>query len=181
MSATQNSDTYRTLGRSGTVVFEQALGTMTFGAEADEATSHAIIDAYVAGGGNFIDTADVYSAGPARRSSADGSPRTRLKRPRSSSQPRAGSRWAPDRTISGRLDGTCGRRWTIRCVAWVSSTSTCTRCMPGMRSLPSMKRCASSTMRSVRARSGTTGSRTSPAGSSPKRHRSPSGTAGTFR
>jgi aryl-alcohol dehydrogenase-like predicted oxidoreductase len=64
---TQNSDAtrtpYRTLGRSGTVVFEQALGTMTFGAEADEATSHTIIDAYVAGGGNFIDTADVYSAG----------------------------------------------------------------------------------------------------------------------
>jgi aryl-alcohol dehydrogenase (NADP+) len=54
---------YRTLGRSGAVVFEQALGTMTFGAEADEETSHAIIDAYVAAGGNFIDTADVYSAG----------------------------------------------------------------------------------------------------------------------
>jgi aryl-alcohol dehydrogenase (NADP+) len=54
---------YRTLGRSGTVVFEQALGTMTFGAEADETTSHSIIDAYVATGGNFIDTADVYSAG----------------------------------------------------------------------------------------------------------------------
>ena len=67
MTASPNSDTdrtpYRTLGRSGAVVFEQALGTMTFGAEADEATSHAIIDAYVAGGGNFIDTADVYSAG----------------------------------------------------------------------------------------------------------------------
>jgi aryl-alcohol dehydrogenase (NADP+) len=54
---------YRTLGRSGTVVFAQALGTMTFGAEADESASHAIIDAYVAGGGNFIDTADVYSQG----------------------------------------------------------------------------------------------------------------------
>ena len=54
---------YRSLGRSGAVVFEQALGTMTFGAEADEVTSHAIIDAYVAGGGNFIDTADVYAAG----------------------------------------------------------------------------------------------------------------------
>jgi aryl-alcohol dehydrogenase-like predicted oxidoreductase len=54
---------YRTLGRSGTVVSEQALGTMTFGAEADETTSHAIIDAYLARGGTFIDTADVYSAG----------------------------------------------------------------------------------------------------------------------
>jgi aryl-alcohol dehydrogenase (NADP+) len=36
---------------------------MTFGAEADEATSHALLDAYVAGGGNFVDTADVYSDG----------------------------------------------------------------------------------------------------------------------
>ena len=54
---------YRTLGGSGTVVSEQALGTMTFGAEADETTSHAIIDAYLARGGTFIDTADVYSAG----------------------------------------------------------------------------------------------------------------------
>ena len=39
------------------------LGTMTFGAEADEATSHRLLDAYAAAGGNFIDTADVYSAG----------------------------------------------------------------------------------------------------------------------
>jgi aryl-alcohol dehydrogenase (NADP+) len=67
MSAAQtvatDSTPYRTLGRSGAVVFAQALGTMTFGAEADEPTSHAIIDAYIDGGGNFIDTADVYSAG----------------------------------------------------------------------------------------------------------------------
>ena len=63
MSTEPKSDAYRTLGRSGAVVFRHALGTMTFGAEADEATSHAIIDADGAGGGNFIDTADVYSAG----------------------------------------------------------------------------------------------------------------------
>ena len=54
---------YRTLGRSGTVVSTQALGTMTFGAEADEATSGQIMTAFVEGGGNFVDTADVYSAG----------------------------------------------------------------------------------------------------------------------
>jgi aryl-alcohol dehydrogenase-like predicted oxidoreductase len=54
---------YRTLGNSGTSVSEHALGTMTFGAEADEATSHLLLDTFVAGGGNFIDTADVYSAG----------------------------------------------------------------------------------------------------------------------
>lgn len=54
---------YRTLGGSGTVVSAHALGTMTFGAEADEATSHEILDAFVAAGGNFVDTADVYSRG----------------------------------------------------------------------------------------------------------------------
>lgn len=54
---------YRTLGNSGVIVSTYALGTMTFGAEADESTSHAILDDYVAAGGNFIDTADVYSAG----------------------------------------------------------------------------------------------------------------------
>lgn len=54
---------YRTLGYSGTVVSEQTLGTMTFGAEADEPTSHDIINAFLEAGGNFIDTADVYSRG----------------------------------------------------------------------------------------------------------------------
>lgn len=54
---------YRTLGTSGTVVSEFALGTMTFGAEADETDSHAILDAFVEAGGTFVDTADVYSKG----------------------------------------------------------------------------------------------------------------------
>lgn len=54
---------YRNLGRSGTVVSAQALGTMTFGAEADETTSGDILSAFVDGGGTLIDTADVYSAG----------------------------------------------------------------------------------------------------------------------
>jgi aryl-alcohol dehydrogenase-like predicted oxidoreductase len=35
---------YRTLGNSGAVVSSYALGTMTFGAEATEETSHAILD-----------------------------------------------------------------------------------------------------------------------------------------
>lgn len=58
--------TYRTLGRSGLAVSPLALGTMTFGAGrwgADEATSRAIFDAYVEAGGNFVDSADVYSGG----------------------------------------------------------------------------------------------------------------------
>jgi len=57
---------YRTLGRSGLVVSPLALGTMTFGQAAwgaDEAVSREIFDDYRAAGGNFIDTADVYSLG----------------------------------------------------------------------------------------------------------------------
>ena len=61
---------FRTLGRSGLVVSPLALGTMTFGPGewgADEATSRAIFDAYRDAGGNFIDTADVYSGGRSER------------------------------------------------------------------------------------------------------------------
>lgn len=54
---------YRTLGSSGTVVSALALGTMTFGAEADESASHGILDAYAAAGGTLIDTADIYARG----------------------------------------------------------------------------------------------------------------------
>jgi aryl-alcohol dehydrogenase-like predicted oxidoreductase len=57
---------YRTLGRSGLAVSPLALGTMTFGAGrwgSDEAQSREIFSAYVEAGGNFIDTADVYSGG----------------------------------------------------------------------------------------------------------------------
>ena len=54
---------YRTLGNSGCAVSELCLGTMTFGAETDEAGSHAQLDRFVEAGGNLVDTADVYSAG----------------------------------------------------------------------------------------------------------------------
>jgi aryl-alcohol dehydrogenase-like predicted oxidoreductase len=54
---------YRTLGGSGTVVSAQCLGAMTFGHESDEETAHAQLDRFVERGGNFIDTADVYSRG----------------------------------------------------------------------------------------------------------------------
>jgi aryl-alcohol dehydrogenase-like predicted oxidoreductase len=50
------------LGTSDLDVSTLSLGTNVFGWTADEATSHAVLDAYVAGGGNFVDTADVYSA-----------------------------------------------------------------------------------------------------------------------
>ena len=76
---------YRTLGRSGLAVSPFALGTMTFGTArwgSGEAGSRAVFDAYVEAGGNFIDTADVYSGGRSEemvgRFVADGKLRDRL-------------------------------------------------------------------------------------------------------
>src|SRR5882762_835207 len=51
---------YRQLGRTGTRVSELCLGTMTFGREADDATSAAILERYLEAGGNFVDTANNY-------------------------------------------------------------------------------------------------------------------------
>ncbi|WP_329590604.1 aldo/keto reductase [Streptomyces sp. NBC_01005] len=52
----------RKLGSSDLQVFPLALGGNVFGWTADEAQSFAVLDAYAAGGGNFVDTADGYSA-----------------------------------------------------------------------------------------------------------------------
>ncbi len=52
----------RKLGSSDLEVFPLSLGGNVFGWTADEQTSFAVLDAYTAAGGNFIDTADSYSA-----------------------------------------------------------------------------------------------------------------------
>jgi aryl-alcohol dehydrogenase-like predicted oxidoreductase len=54
---------YRYLGRSGLKVSELCLGAMTFGRESTEEVSYQLLDCFVEAGGNFIDTADVYSQG----------------------------------------------------------------------------------------------------------------------
>ncbi len=58
---------YYTLGRSGLRVSRLALGTMTFGDDwgwgAEEHTCRELFDAYVEAGGNFFDTADLYTNG----------------------------------------------------------------------------------------------------------------------
>ena len=51
------------LGTTTLDAFPLCLGGNVFGWTADEETSFAILDAYAEAGGNFIDTADVYSAG----------------------------------------------------------------------------------------------------------------------
>jgi len=51
------------LGRTGLLVSELCLGTMTFGLQCDEDESFAILDRADAGGVTFLDTADVYPLG----------------------------------------------------------------------------------------------------------------------
>jgi aryl-alcohol dehydrogenase-like predicted oxidoreductase len=52
----------RTLGDSTLAITPLMLGGNVLGWTADEATSFAVLDAFVANGGNSLDTADVYSA-----------------------------------------------------------------------------------------------------------------------
>ncbi|MBW3602648.1 MAG: aldo/keto reductase [Actinobacteria bacterium] len=51
------------LGRSGLVVSELCLGTMSFGGRADRDAARAMVDRFMAAGGTFFDTADVYNHG----------------------------------------------------------------------------------------------------------------------
>src|SRR4051812_38358555 len=48
-------------GKTDLNVTNLCLGTMQFGWTADEAASVEVMDAFVEAGGNFIDTADIYS------------------------------------------------------------------------------------------------------------------------
>jgi aryl-alcohol dehydrogenase-like predicted oxidoreductase len=68
---TGSLDTYRLLGRSGLRVSPLALGTMTFGSDwgwgASRDEARRIFDTYVDRGGNFIDSANVYTNGSAER------------------------------------------------------------------------------------------------------------------
>lgn len=52
---------YARLGRTGLKVSRLCLGGMQFGWTADREAAFAILDAFVEAGGNFIDTADIYS------------------------------------------------------------------------------------------------------------------------
>ena len=54
---------YRFLGKTGLKVSELCMGAMTFGRETSEEISHQMLDRFIEAGGNFIDTADVYSRG----------------------------------------------------------------------------------------------------------------------
>jgi len=54
---------YRYLGRTGVKVSVLCLGCLTLGREVDEAMSQRIIGRFLEAGGNFLDTANIYSRG----------------------------------------------------------------------------------------------------------------------
>ena len=58
---------HRRLGRTGLVVSEICLGTMTFGNQADERSSFAILDRAYDAGVDFFDIAEVYPVPPERK------------------------------------------------------------------------------------------------------------------
>ncbi|MBC8042072.1 MAG: aldo/keto reductase [Rhizobacter sp.] len=62
---------FKTLGKSGLRVSEISLGTMTFGEEwgwgSGKEESKKIFDAYADAGGNFIDTANLYTGGTSEK------------------------------------------------------------------------------------------------------------------
>jgi aryl-alcohol dehydrogenase-like predicted oxidoreductase len=77
---------YRTLGRSGLRVSPLCLGAMTFGEDwgwgSDVPTTGRIIEAYLARGGNFIDTANAYTRGHSEKIIGDHLGHDRAKRDR---------------------------------------------------------------------------------------------------
>ena len=64
---TKSLNEYVTLGRSGLRVSPLSLGTMTFGTEwgwgSEEDVARAVFNTYIDAGGNFVDTANVYTEG----------------------------------------------------------------------------------------------------------------------
>lgn len=62
---------YKLLGNSGLRVPELCLGAMTFGEEwdwgANKETSRSIFEAFAEAGGNFIDTANIYTNGTSEK------------------------------------------------------------------------------------------------------------------
>ena len=134
---------YRTLGSSGASVSTLALGTMTFGAETDEAGSHAQLDRFVEAGGTLVDTADVYTAGASEeiigRWLADRPADVREPRRAGHQGPLPDGRRAQRRRAVPPAPRRRAGRVAAPAAAWTGSTST--RCTPTTRGRRWRRRC----------------------------------------
>lgn len=105
------------LGRAGPIVSTHALGTMTFGAETDEAEAHRMLDLFAGRGGTLIDTADVYSGGVSeeiigRWGRARGGMADMIVATKCRFAPPAGSRGAARRAVLRCVEGSLSRLGT---------------------------------------------------------------------
>ena len=103
----------RLLGRTGVLVTEFAVGTMTFGQEAAETAAHEILDRYVEAGGNFIDTADVYPPSGPKGASEEIIGRWLQRRPAARDSIVLATKCRGRMDDSGNSEG-LSRRWIIR-------------------------------------------------------------------
>jgi aryl-alcohol dehydrogenase-like predicted oxidoreductase len=103
----------RLLGRTGVVVSEFALGTMTFGQEADERSAFSLLDHYVESEGNLIDTADVYPPAGPRGASEEIIGRWLKQRPQMRDRIVLATKCRGRMDDSGNSEG-LSRRWIIR-------------------------------------------------------------------
>ncbi len=150
------------LGRTELDVFPLCLGGNVFGWTADEAQSFAVLDAYTAAGGNFIDTADVYSAWEHGRRRVGDDHRRLDGRAR---QPRPDRHRDQGRRRRAASSATCSAttidaRRGARLRACRPTTSTSTTRTSTTRRRRSRRRCARSTHSSRRAKSATSPRRT---------------------
>jgi aryl-alcohol dehydrogenase-like predicted oxidoreductase len=103
----------RLLGRTGVLVTEFAVGTMTFGQEASEQAAGEILDRYVEAGGNLIDTADVYPPSGPKGASEEIIGRWLQKRPQVRDTIILATKCRGRMDASGNSEG-LSRRWIIQ-------------------------------------------------------------------
>ena len=152
---------YRPLGRTGVQVSKLCLGTMMFGAwgNTDHDDSIRIIHRALDAGINFVDTADVYSAGESEEIVG------KALKGRRDDVVLATKFFVPMGEDPNRRGGS--RRWIVRrsrtrCGAWAPTGSTSTRSTAPTRRPTSTRRSARSPIWSGRARSATSARRRSP-------------------
>ena len=170
-------DHYVTLGRSGLRVSPFCLGAMTFGEDwgwgSSVEESQQIIDRFIERGGNFIDTANVYTKGHSEKIIGDhlgrhpAQARPRRHRDQVLRQP------LPRRSQRRRRGPQVDRRApaSSRCAACRPTTSISTGCTTGTCTRRSTRRCARSTTSCAPARSATSASPTRRRGRSPQAQR----------
>jgi aryl-alcohol dehydrogenase-like predicted oxidoreductase len=143
---------YRTVGATGVRVSPLCVGTMAFGADADEQTSTEMFHRVREAGINFFDTADVYAGGASEEILG------KLVAHHRDEVVLASKVFHPtgqDPTRRGCRAGTSSGPRRRACAGWVRAGSTSTSSTPSMSAPRSRRRCAPWTTCSGRGRSST--------------------------